>query len=150
MEYLLCYACAGSVFQMCALQAESPGTHKFRQPLSLLTLEDRLQIVLIAVQSYWVMKAQTNQLPAVLIPLGHTETTTFSQVQFFDNFVQKRITFSNESWPRSRCQLMETVYAASKNCPFLIHAQEPPHTSQWETVYRGLGTCWAAGHQQVY
>lgn len=77
-----------------------------------------------------VMKAQTNQPPAVLLPLGHTVPTSFSEVQIFDHFVQKRITFSNESWPLSRCQLMTTVYAASKNCPFLIHAQEPPHTSQ--------------------
>ncbi|DBA89100.1 TPA: hypothetical protein ACH3X1_016273 [Trebouxia sp. C0004] len=67
--------------------------------------------------------------------MGHTETTTFSQIQFFDTFVQKRITFSNESWPVSRCQLMKTVYAASKTCPFLIHAQQPPHASKNRKQY---------------
>ena len=25
---------------------------------------------------------------------------------------------------------MEDIYAASKDCPFLIHAQQPPHASQ--------------------
>ena len=25
---------------------------------------------------------------------------------------------------------MEHIYAASKDCPFLIHAQQPPHASQ--------------------
>ena len=98
-------------------------------------LEDRLQIMLVAVQSYWVMKAQAKQLPAVLVPMGHTETTTFSQVQVFDNFVQKRITFSNDSWPRSCCQLMKTVYAASKSYPFLIHAQQPPRASKNRKQY---------------
>ena len=106
------------------------GAFRFRRPLSLVTLEDRLQIVWIAVQSYWIMKAQAEQLPEVLLPVGRTEITTFSKVQIFDSFVQKRITFSNEAWPHSRCQLMKNIYAASKDCPFLIHAQQPPHASQ--------------------
>ena len=106
------------------------GAFRFRRPLSLVTLEDRLQIVWIAVQSYWIMKAQAEQLPVVLLPIGRTETTTFSKVQIFDTFVQKRITFSNEAWPHSRCQLMEHIYAASKDCPFLIHAQQPPDASR--------------------
>ena len=76
------------------------------------------------------MKAQAEQLPVSLLPVGRTEITTFSKVQIFDSFVQKRITFSNEAWPHSRCQLMEHIYAASKDCPFLIHAQQPPHASQ--------------------
>ena len=94
------------------------------------TLEDRLQIVWIVVQSYWILKAQAEQLPSVLLPVGRTEITTFSKVQIFDSFVQKRITFSNEAWPHGCCQLMENIYAASKDCPFLIHAQQPPHASQ--------------------
>jgi len=76
------------------------------------------------------MKAQAEQLPVVSLPIGRTEITTFSKVQIFDSFVQKRITFANETWPQSRCQLMENIYAASKDCPFLIHAQQPPHASQ--------------------
>ena len=130
VEYLLCYACAGSQFQMCAMRLGTSRAFRFRRPLSLVTLEDRLQIVWIAVQSYWIMKAQAEQLPVVLLPVGRTEITTFSKVQIFDSFVQKRITFSNEAWPHSRCQLMEHIYAASKDCPFLIHAQQPPHASQ--------------------
>ncbi|DBB03119.1 TPA: hypothetical protein ACH3X1_013350 [Trebouxia sp. C0004] len=79
VEYLLCYACAGSQFQMCAMRLGTPGAFRFRRPLSLVTLEDRLQIVWIAVQSYWIMKAQAEQLPAVLLPIGRTEITTFSK-----------------------------------------------------------------------
>lgn len=112
------------------MQQGKPRAFRFRRPLSLVTLEDRLQIVWIAVQSYWIMKAQAEQLPSVLLPVGRTEITTFSKVQIFDSFVQKRITFSSEAWPPSRCQLMENIYAASKDCPFLIHAQQPPHASQ--------------------
>ena len=106
-----------------------PGVHKFGQPLCLTTMEDRLQIILLALQCYWVMKAQAKQLPAEMLPMGFTENTRFSQIQFFDSFVQKRITFSDEAWPHSRCQLMQTIYAVSQNCPFLIHAQQPPHAS---------------------
>ncbi len=130
VQYLLCYACAGSQFQICAIRRGSSVAYRFRRPLSLATLEDRLQIVFLAVQCYWIMKAQLEQLPPVLLPLGRIEFTTFSKVQFFDNFVQKRISFSGETWPHSRCKLMEDIYTASKDCPFLIHAQEPPHASQ--------------------
>lgn len=115
---------------MCAMQIGVPWAYRFRRPLSLVTLEDRLQIVWIAVQTYWILKAQAEQLPKVSLPIGHIETTTFSKVQIFDSFVQKRITFSDEAWPRSRCQVMKDIYAASKDCPFLIHAQQPPHASQ--------------------
>ena len=105
----------------------TPGAFRFRRPLSLVTLEDKLQIVWIAVQSYWIMKAQAEQPPVRLLP---TEITTFSKVQIFASFVQKRITFSSEAWPYSRRQLREDIYAASKDCPFLIHAQQPPHASR--------------------
>ena len=126
----MCYACAGSQFQMCSMQLGMSGTYQFRHPLSLAILEDRLQIVSIAVQCYWVMKAQAKQLPAMFLPVGRIESTTFSMVQIFDNFVQKRVTFSDKCWPHGRCQLMQKVYAASKDCPFLIHALQPPHASQ--------------------
>ncbi len=41
--------------------------------------------------SSWIMKAQAAQLPVVLLPVGRTKITAFSQVQIFDSFVQKRI-----------------------------------------------------------
>ena len=113
-----------------AMRLGTPGAFRFRRPLSPVTLEDRLQIVWIAVQSYWIMKAQAEQLPSVLLPIGRTEVTTFSKVQIFDSSVQKRITFSNEAWPHCRCQLMEKIYAVTNDCPFLTHAQQPPHASQ--------------------
>lgn len=63
MQYLVCYACAGSQFQLCAMQPGSSVAYRFCHPLSLVTLEDRLQIILLAVQCYWIMKAQLEQLP---------------------------------------------------------------------------------------
>ena len=81
VKYLLCYACAGSQFQMCAMRLGTPGTCRFRHPLSLANLEDRLQIIWIAVQSYWIMKAQAKQLPVGALSIGCIETTTFSKVQ---------------------------------------------------------------------
>ena len=69
---------------MCAMRLGTSGAFRFRRPLSLVTLEDRLQIVWIAVQSYWIMKAQAEQLPVALLPVVRTEVTTFSKVQIFD------------------------------------------------------------------
>ncbi|KAA6429875.1 MAG: hypothetical protein FRX49_00307 [Trebouxia sp. A1-2] len=43
VQYILCYACAGSQFQMCAMQQEIPIAHTLGRPLSLARLEDRLQ-----------------------------------------------------------------------------------------------------------
>ncbi|KAL0019559.1 hypothetical protein WJX79_002105 [Trebouxia sp. C0005] len=50
VQYILCYACAGSQFQMCAMQQEIPIAHTLGRPLSLARLEDRLQRVLISPQ----------------------------------------------------------------------------------------------------
>ena len=78
----VCYACAGSQVQMCAMRLGTPGAFRFRCPLSLVTLEDRLQIVWIAVQSYWIMKAQAEQLPSVLLPEGRTEVKLSARYRF--------------------------------------------------------------------
>ncbi|KAL0021270.1 hypothetical protein WJX79_003700 [Trebouxia sp. C0005] len=128
VQYILCYACAGSQFQMCAMQQGIPIAHALGRPLSLARLEDRLQVIWIAVRAYWVIKAQAKQLPAVFLPLGHTEISTFSEVQYFDVFVQKRVLISQQ-WPEERTQLMKDVYAASCASPFLIHAVDPPCVS---------------------
>ena len=128
VQYILCYACAGSQFQMCATQQGIPIAHTLGRPLSLARLEDRLQVIWIAVRAYWVIKAQAKQLPAVFLPLGHTEISEFSEVQYFDVFVQKRVLISQQ-WPLERTQLMKDVYAASCATPFLIHAVDPPCVS---------------------
>lgn len=75
------------------------GVHKFRQPLCLITLDDRLQIVLLAVQCYWVMEAQAKQLPAEMLPMGFTEKTRFSQIQFFDTLYKKELPFQMRPGP---------------------------------------------------
>ncbi len=94
-----------------------------------------MQILWIVVQSYWIMNAQAEYLPPLTLPLGRclwvaVETATYSKVQLFEILY---ITFSSATWPH-RCKLMEDIYAVSKDCSFLIHAQQPPHASQNKKV----------------
>ena len=77
-----CAMHANSQFQMCAMQLATTDVHKFDHPLILSSVKDRLQIVLIAGQCYWLMKAQAKQLPIDSLPMGRVEVSTFSKVQF--------------------------------------------------------------------
>ena len=64
------------------MQLGTPGAFRFRRPLSLVTLEDRLQIVWVAVQSDWIMKAQAEQLPSVLLPVGSQKLPPSARYRF--------------------------------------------------------------------
>lgn len=126
VHFVLCL-CGLTVPDVCHATRDPNRAHS-RPSIVLSPLEDRLQVIWIAVRAYWVIKAQAKQLSAVFLPLGHTETSTFSEVQYFDVFVQKRVLVSQQ-WPEERTQLMKDVYAASCASPFLIHAVDPPCVS---------------------
>lgn len=56
----------------------------------MTTRAGKLRIIAVAIQLYQVMKAQSELLPDHYFPLGWTEETLFSSVEFFDGYVQVR------------------------------------------------------------
>lgn len=158
VEYLMCYACAGSVLQFCAVPRDSNIVKTLGRQFSLATQADRLCIIVVAIQMYQVIKAQHAQLPDHYFPLGCQQSTSFSTIEYFDGYVQvgqkatvwqplqwwllpfvaylrfcivilqKRVVYS-AAWPEQRKTFMVGVYEACDASPFLIHAKEPPYNS---------------------
>jgi len=88
VEYLMCYACAGSLLQFCALPRDSNVARTLGRQFSMAIQADRLCIIAVAIQVYQVIKAQRGQLPDHYFPLGCQQSTSFSTVEYFDGYVQ--------------------------------------------------------------
>ena len=88
VEYLLCYACAGPILQFCVLPWGSNIPRVLGSEMSMGTQAGRLHIIAVAIQVYQVMKAQHTHLPNHYFPLGWTDHTSFSSIDFFDGYVQ--------------------------------------------------------------
>ncbi len=88
VEYLMCYACAGSVLQFCALPRDSNVARTLGRQFSMAIQADQLCIIAVAIQVYQVIKAQRGQLPDHYFSLGCQQSTSFSTVEYFDGYVQ--------------------------------------------------------------
>ncbi|KAL0021267.1 hypothetical protein WJX79_002534 [Trebouxia sp. C0005] len=101
VEYLLCYACAGPILQFCVLPRGSKIPRMLGSEMSMGTQAGRLRIIAVAIQAYQVIKAQRAHLPDHYFPLGWTDHTSLSSIEFFDGYVQKRVEYS-QAWPKKR------------------------------------------------
>ena len=88
VEYLLCYACAGPILQFCVLPWGSNIPRMLGSEMSMGTQAGKLRIIAVAVQVYQVIKAQRAHLPDHYFPLGWTDHTSLSSIEFFDGYVQ--------------------------------------------------------------
>ena len=88
VEYLLCYACAGPILQFCVLPRGSKIPRMLGSEMSMGTQAGRLRIIAVAIQVYQVIKAQRAHLPDHYFPLGWTDHTSLSSIEFFDGYVQ--------------------------------------------------------------
>ncbi|KAL0018008.1 hypothetical protein WJX77_012738, partial [Trebouxia sp. C0004] len=128
VEYLLCYACAGPILQFCVLPWGSNIPRTLGSEMSMGTQAGRLRIIAVAIQVYQVIKAQRAHLPDHYFPLGWTDHTSLSSIEFFDGYVQKRVEYS-QAWPKKRRLFMTQVYTACKDSAYLIHAMASPKDS---------------------
>ncbi|KAL3139897.1 hypothetical protein ABBQ38_004191 [Trebouxia sp. C0009 RCD-2024] len=128
VEYLLCYACAGPILQFCVLPRGSNIPRMLGSEMSMGTQAGRLRIIAVAIQVYQVIKAQRAHLPDHYFPLGWTDHTSLSSIEFFDGYVQKRVEYS-QAWPKKRRLFMAEVYTACKDSAYLIHAMASPKDS---------------------
>ncbi|KAL0026284.1 hypothetical protein WJX77_008233 [Trebouxia sp. C0004] len=62
--------------------------------MSMGTQAGRLRIIAVAIQVYQGIKAQRAHLPDHYFPLGWTDHTSLSSIEFFDGYVQKRVEYS--------------------------------------------------------
>lgn len=107
----MCYACAGSRLQFCVLEWGDNIPRLLGRELLLTSQRDRLCIIAVAVQMYQVIKARYGQLPDHYLPLGWTQTTSFSSIDYFDGYVQV-------SCRRATYCMVETMDAAL----YVLHA----------------------------
>ncbi|KAL3147116.1 hypothetical protein ABBQ38_015071 [Trebouxia sp. C0009 RCD-2024] len=129
VEYLLCYACAGPIFQFCVLPRGNKVPIRLGSEMSMDTQAGRLHIIAVGIQVYQVIKAQRAHLRSDhYFPLGWTDRTSFSSIEFLDGYVQKRIQYT-PAWPKWRRRFMTQVYTACKDSAHLIHAMASPKDS---------------------
>lgn len=125
VEYLLSYACAGPQLQLCALQAHGQQAVRIGYPHAINTLQGKVDLIIVVVHLYAVLKAQVQQLPISFLQLGYTRMTTFSSIEYLDGFVHKRVAIS-DAWPAERTDFMAIVYGGVVRCPYLIQARSMP------------------------
>ncbi len=125
VEYLLSYACAGPQLQICALQPHGQQAVRVGHPHAIHTLQGKLNLIVVVVHLYAILKAQVQQLPISFLQLGYTRQTTFSSIEYLDGFVRKRVA-SLDAWPAERTDFMTRVYRDIVGCPYLIQASNAP------------------------
>ncbi|DBB05864.1 TPA: hypothetical protein ACH3X3_009873 [Trebouxia sp. C0006] len=148
---LLCYACAGPILQFCVLPWGSNIPRMLGSEMSMGIQAGKLRIIAVAVQVYQVIKAQRAHLPDHYFPLGWTDHTSLSSIEFFDGYVQKRVEYS-QAWPKKRRLFMTQVYTACKDSAYLIHAMASPpkiHPHQKQKV-SSTTRCVLSGVQDLH
>lgn len=66
----MCYACAGSTLQFCAMPGDSNVARILGRQYDMALQFDQLCITAVAIKVYQVIKAQRGQLPDQYFPLG--------------------------------------------------------------------------------
>lgn len=134
VEYLLGYACAGPQLQLCALQAHGQQAVRVGYTHAINTLQGKVDLIVVVVHLYAILKAQVQQLPISFLQLGYTRRTTFSSIEYLDGFVHKRVAIS-DAWPAERTDFMARVYKGVIGCPYLIQAKGVPKKRKRDSEY---------------
>ena len=66
VEYLLSYACAGRDLQICVLPRQGHQAIRLGHPHAINTLHGKLNLIVVVVHLYAILKAQYQQLPTSL------------------------------------------------------------------------------------
>ena len=97
-------------------------------------MQGKVDLIVVVVRLYAILKAQVQQLPISFLQLGYTQSTTFSSIEYLDGFVHKRVAIS-DAWPEERTDLMATVYRGVTGCQHLIQARDVPKKRRRNSEY---------------
>ncbi|KAG5177765.1 hypothetical protein JKP88DRAFT_248655 [Tribonema minus] len=133
VEYLLCYAAAGTWIRFCALKRGDKSQVYRLGSCNLSTEVGMLQAIGMLILATGIVCAQREHLADTHYVLGaKVERDNGTTITWMDNFVNKRInleTYKNTNAreiTNARAKDLGKLYKAAAQCPFLIHALQPP------------------------
>eukprot|EP00898_Chlorokybus_atmophyticus_P004156 jgi/Chlat1/4741/Chrsp308S08923 len=130
VQYLLCYAAAGSDWQTCALKRGDINIHDVTEISDMTTLNGRINVLLSAMVVYGIIQCQIKQVPKDFTPLGHKlERSHGTTIEYFDSFIEKRIRVQSGctySHLRQELQKLRRMFTAVRDCPYVVHATSAP------------------------
>lgn len=134
VEYLLCYAMAGTQVRFCMLQRDQPGYHPLIRDLNVTSMKDRIIIIRLAIIIYRIIFRQQEQLPADCVPLGSTFLgSPGTSIQVFDGYIIKIVRLEDQPHVKKQAAFLTQLYAATGQSTYLINAKKVPklHKSTW-------------------
>jgi hypothetical protein len=124
VEYLLCYAAAGTDIQFCALHRDDQKrVHKLGQPLNIATQTGMLLCFEKTMLIAGIMCAQQQQLPEWYQFLGGTVVRTNGvSITYMDGYIEK----CAPAVDSDRLAVLVKLYDAVSGKPCIIQARDKP------------------------
>jgi hypothetical protein len=133
VEYLLCYAAAGTLVQFCALQRGTSGSvHKLGAVLDISTTTGKLRALSSIIVAIGIIRHQHEQLSGHHVAVGAVEKRERSVITYMDNFVQKRVSLEDLPQMRTRLPLLQKLYKAVESNRNVVHAARGPKLKKGE------------------
>jgi hypothetical protein len=128
VEYLLCYAAAGSSVQFCALKRnDGHQVYKLGEACNLKTVRGTLALVQRTLLVTSIICLQRLQLVRIFTPLGTSiERPNGTTVAFFDGFITKKVNLAVVPMSDERIKDLQDLYSATQHSPYVVHARKAP------------------------
>ena len=139
IEYLLCYAAAGTLLQFSALERGTNEIHRLGPELDLQDAYQRAHAITTAVKLFFILIDQADRLPINTLLGGTVRRPNGTSIFKGDTFVEKQVDLSLQPELAAKVQLMEEVYCCVQGCEQLV---------QLRRVDRGVKV--QDGHYTVY
>jgi hypothetical protein len=129
VEFLLCYAAAGSFVQFCALKrGDREQVHLLGGHCHLKTYRGVLTLVRRTLLVSSIACLQRQQLGHTFLPLGTTlNRPNGTRVTFYDGYVTKAVDLSLLAMDDEHIHDLQLLYNATQHSPYVVHARTAPH-----------------------
>ena len=136
VEYLLCYAMAGTQVRFCMLLRDDPNQCQqlLHSDLDLSKTLDKIIVLRVAIIAYKIISKQQEQLPQDCARLGSSQQgSPGTSIQIFDGYIIKVVQLEQQPHVRQQADFLRQLYNATSTSTFLINAPEPAklHRTTW-------------------
>lgn len=125
IDFILCYAVAGSSIQFFALSSSHVLYH-VTDCFNLLQLIDRLKVICVVINIIRIMVTIKEILPSDVLPLGRVQQKGNRKTIFLDNMVEKQISSFKDLYSFTNIDTLIHIYELAKNNRGLVQAKEFP------------------------
>jgi hypothetical protein len=131
VEYLLCYAAAGTFMRFCALRRDNKRDVHHLGPLCDLSQPDGLLTAIgMLMLTANIVCAQRKQLPDKFRVADSVVRTNGTTITWCDNYVNKSIDLAKFCITETRRAELAELYKVVSACPTIIHALKDPQLTR--------------------